>query len=173
VIVAAGGAASALAATATRENEIAVKPGSHFKECASGCPTMIVVAAGKFTMGSQETEEGRSKSEGPQNVRYLPSPSRWVRPTLRLTNGDICVAVGACLTVSDNGWGRRHRPVVLVSWEEAKGYVAWLKRASGKDYRLLGEAEWEYAARAGNQGTRSRSASSPRRFAGRSTTDNT
>jgi formylglycine-generating enzyme required for sulfatase activity len=51
------------------------------------------------------------------------------------------------LPFSDNGRGRGDRPVVLVYWEDAKGYVAWLKRMTGKDYRLLSEAEWEYAAR--------------------------
>jgi hypothetical protein len=37
--------------------------------------------------------------------------------------------------------------VINVSWDQAKDYVAWLLRVTGKKYRLLSEAEWEYAAR--------------------------
>ena len=36
-----------------------------------------------------------------------------------------------------------------LSWDDAKRYVAWLSRITGKPYRLLSESEWEYAARAG------------------------
>jgi len=36
-----------------------------------------------------------------------------------------------------------------VSWDDAKAYVAWLAKKTGKPYRLLTEAEYEYAARAG------------------------
>jgi formylglycine-generating enzyme required for sulfatase activity len=49
----------------------------------------------------------------------------------------------------DEGWGRGRQPVVNVSWEDAKDYVAWLSRKTGNRYRLPTESEWEYAARSG------------------------
>ena len=64
---------------------------------------------------------------------------------------DACVADGGCngYQPSDEGWGRGRRPVINVSWDDAKAYVAWLSNKTGKTYRLLSEAEREYVTRAG------------------------
>ena len=51
----------------------------------------------------------------------------------------------------DQGWGRGRRPVINVSWDDAKSYAKWLSQATGKRYRLPTESEWEYAARNGSK----------------------
>jgi formylglycine-generating enzyme required for sulfatase activity len=59
---------------------------------------------------------------------------------------DACVADGGCkgYRPADEDWGRGNRPVINVSWEDAKAYAEWLSRKFGKAYRLLSEAEREY-----------------------------
>jgi formylglycine-generating enzyme required for sulfatase activity len=64
---------------------------------------------------------------------------------------DVCVRDGGCAyNPGDEGWGRGRRPVINVSWNDAQEYIQWLSAKTGKTYRLLSEAEWEYAARAGS-----------------------
>jgi formylglycine-generating enzyme required for sulfatase activity len=64
---------------------------------------------------------------------------------------DACVADNGCNghEPNDVGWGRGKQPVIDVNWDHAKAYAVWLSRKTGKRYRLLSEAEREYAARAG------------------------
>ena len=81
-----------------------------------------------------------------------PSHSLYRSSMLTFAEWDACVAHGDCVPhVSDSGWGRGQQPAINVSWDDAQSYVAWLSRITGKTYRLLSEAEYEYAARAGTQ----------------------
>src|SRR5262245_6651402 len=134
--------------TTEQEKEIATKPGSDFKECAKGCPTLIIVPAGSFMMGSAEGEG--SNDEHPQHQVTITHSFAVGKYEVTFAQWDVCVAAGACQKVGDSGWGRGDQPVINVSWEDAQRYVGWLSRVTRQPYRLLSEAEWEYAARAGS-----------------------
>ena len=64
---------------------------------------------------------------------------------------EACALEGGCANYrpQDSGWGRGRRPVIYVSYDDAKAYLDWLRQKTGKAYRLLSEAEWEFAARGG------------------------
>jgi len=120
---------------------------SAFKDCAN-CPEMVVVAAGEFMMGSPADERYRGAEL--QHRVVLPAFAAG-KYEVTFEEWDACVADGGCdaYRPDDQGWGRGKRPVTNISWNDAANYVAWLSRKTGKSYRLLSEAEWEYAARAG------------------------
>ena len=108
--------------------------------------------AGSFTMGSPTHEAGRYENEGPQHRITIGRPFAIGKYEVTFAEWDACVSAGGCnQRPADKGWGRGRRPVVNVSWKEAQQYVRWLSDKTGRRYRLLSEAEWEYAARAGKQ----------------------
>jgi formylglycine-generating enzyme required for sulfatase activity len=138
----------------TAAQERALKRGDSFRECAKDCPWMIVVPEGEFMMGSPVDEKGRDPNEGPQHLVRIARPFAVSKYDVTFDDWDACVKVGGCPReggANDNSWGRRDRPVINVNWDDAQAYVAWLRTMTGKKYRLLSEAEWEYAARAGTK----------------------
>jgi formylglycine-generating enzyme required for sulfatase activity len=121
--------------------------GRVFRDCPA-CPEMVVLPAGQFTMGSPATERGRNKDEGPQRNVTLAQQFALGKFEVTFAQWDTCAGEGACThRPGDEGWGRNRRPVINVSWDDAKQFVAWLAKKTGQPYRLPTEAEWEYAAR--------------------------
>src|SRR6202048_149526 len=133
----------------TAAQESALRPKAEFKEC-TDCPTMIVVPAGTFTMGSPNRTN--PPYEPPQHRVEIAKPFAVAKFALTFDEWDACVAQNGCVAVTnESGWGRGARRVINVSWDDAQHYVTWLRLLTGKLYRLLTEAEFEYAARGGTQ----------------------
>jgi formylglycine-generating enzyme required for sulfatase activity len=143
-----GSGGEANANVSTMPASTALPPGSTFSDCKDGCPAMVVVRAGEFLMGS-----GRYVREEPQHIVTFATQFAVGKFDITFDEWAVCAKDGGCSTnpnPSDEGWGRGNRPVINVSWVDANDYVSWLSKKTGREYRLLTEAEWEYVARAGS-----------------------
>lgn len=151
-------------------------PGGAFRDCPQ-CPEMVTIPAGDFSMGREQDDlpiadtRGMTPaatlvaardsavdaaSEAPLHTVHV---AAFVAGRFEVTRGEFAAYIEAtgrpdsarapgCALVP---WGRDSRlPVSCVTWLDAQLYTAWLSTKTGHPYRLLSEAEFEYAARAGS-----------------------
>jgi formylglycine-generating enzyme required for sulfatase activity len=117
-------------------------------------PEMIFVESGVFEMGGISNNE-----EKPVHAVFVPSFRIGKYPVTFDEYDRFCTEMHR-EKPGDNGWGRGQRPVINVSWRHVLEYCQWLSQKTGECYRLLSEAEWEFAARGGNLTKRYRYAGS-------------
>ncbi len=129
---------------------------------------MVPLPAGTFMMGSPDDEKDRLIVEGPQHAVTIARP--FAVGKFAVTAGQFAAFVAEsgyqsgtqCGQWDGKEWKEKpgsfgspgfaqegDHPAVCVSWDDAQAYAAWLSLKTGQRYRLLTEAEWEYAARAG------------------------
>ncbi len=148
-----------------------LKPGDSFTDCAD-CPEMVVVPAGSFMMGSASSQKNRDADEQPQHK--VTFSARFAVGKFEITRGQFAEFMreskrkinSSCWVVEGNGNRKNvveksylspgflqdeQHPAVCVSWSDAHEFTKWLSNKTGEQYRLLSEAEWEYAAGAGQQ----------------------
>ncbi len=115
-------------------------------------------------MGSPIDEKGRKENEGPQHKvtlskafavgKFEVSRGQYAEfvKNANYTGEKPCTVAKSTKEkgLQETSYKQTNdHPVVCVSWDDAQAYVKWLSKKSGFRYRLLTEAEWEYAARAG------------------------
>ncbi len=153
------------------------KVGTVFRDCPT-CPEMVVVPAGRFTMGSTPEQTAKAGLPDEQGAREWPAHTVTIAKPFamgryELTVGEYAVfatetarASSANCTTWDSaqkkwgpvatatwrepGYGQTDRfPVGCITLDDARAYSIWLSAKTGQSYRVPSEAEWEYVARAG------------------------
>jgi len=163
-------------ATATHKTENNAESHGGISTASSGalivdcpqCPQLVVLPQGEFMMGRNSGDPGGEADEVPQHLVRISQAS--AVGVYEVTRGQFTAFIKesgyhiqskGCNT-KRGGWFHKEaksnwespgfeqnetHPVVCVSWLDAQSYVQWLSKSTGKHYRLLSEAEWEYVAK--------------------------
>jgi formylglycine-generating enzyme required for sulfatase activity len=106
---------------------------------------MVFVEGGTFTMGATAEQGGDSyDNEKPAHSVTL---SDFYIGKYEVTQKQWVQVMGS----NPSNFKGDDLPVEQVSWEDIQGFLSKLRQITGKSYRLLTEAEWEYAARGGSK----------------------
>jgi len=130
----------------------------------NGCPVLVLVPGGSFTMGALDDEESldgltpRALDASRPRTKVTVTRDAWFS-RYPITRGEYKAFAAARPGEAGTEWQSTmmwrdddDHPVVRVSWQQAVAYAAWLSTVTGKTYRLPSEAGWEYAARGGVDG---------------------
>ena len=110
-------------------------------------PKMVIIPPGKGTIGGEILRSFRN--EGPIHQVTINTSYALSETEITFAQYDLYCQEKYIECPSDDSWGREQQPVINVSWFNAMSYTEWLTKKTGHTYRLPSEAEWEYAARAG------------------------
>jgi formylglycine-generating enzyme required for sulfatase activity len=157
---------TALLAAAPIHSGAAQQPLSTFKDCAD-CPTMVVMPAGRFLMGTAPDPYKLPPSRRlyPEVIgvqRFNDQFTIYDAPNEEQPQHEVAIAAFAIgkFELTQAEWravmgnnpsanAGPNLPVDSISWDDVQAFVAKLNAKTGKTYRLPTEAEWEYAARGG------------------------
>ncbi|QDU29168.1 Serine/threonine-protein kinase pkn1 [Anatilimnocola aggregata] len=137
---------------------------------------LVKIAAGEFTMGSPESEEGHTDVEVQRKVRitrpfylgqhevtvgqfrkfvtetgYRTTLEREEKPGFGFDAELGAIEILPKFTWKNTGFGTDEHPVVNLSWDDAQAFCKWLSEKEKQTYQLPTEAQWEYACRAGTK----------------------